>query len=442
VVRVSEVKGREGERFVSPEEQRERIEAICERDDIALLAVHEELDVSGGKSLLERPGLSAAVAAIEAGEADVVAAAYFDRLFRSLTTQAEVIDRVEQAGGQVLAVDVGQVTNGSAGQWLSGTMMGAVSEYFRRSVRERSAEGQARAVARGATPWARVPLGYARRDDGTLRVDPKQAPIARRAFEMRIEGASITDIKKMLREHGVERSHRGVQVMLASRVYLGEIHFGKLVNLHAHEPIIERELWDRVQRMKIPRGPKPSSNRLLARLGVLRCGSCGSRLSTMKLPKQNDYPIYRCASTSECSRHVTISAELAEEVVSAAVREALADVQGRASAADNAEQAVRARDQAQAELESALRSFSTAGLTDEPAAVERLAELRKARDDAEAQLDQIGPQSSLTINANEDWDKLSRDGQRALIRATVESAIVAPTGRGAERIAIRLRGSS
>ena len=41
--------------------------------------------VSGGKSLDQRPGLSAAVAAIEAGEADVVAAAYFDRLFRSLS---------------------------------------------------------------------------------------------------------------------------------------------------------------------------------------------------------------------------------------------------------------------------------------------------------------------------------------------------------------------
>jgi DNA invertase Pin-like site-specific DNA recombinase len=156
IVRVSQTKGREGERFVSPEEQRERIEATCARDGMTLLTVDEKLDVSGGNALAKRPGLGAAVAAIEAGEANVVAAAYFDRLFRSLSTQAEVIERVEKAGGQVLAVEVGHVTNGSAGQWLSGTMMGAASEYFRRSAKERSAEGQARAVARGATPWARV----------------------------------------------------------------------------------------------------------------------------------------------------------------------------------------------------------------------------------------------------------------------------------------------
>ena len=84
---------------------------------------------------------------------------------------------------------------------------------------------------------------------------------------MRADGESITQIRKMLKSHGVERSHRGVQVMLASRIYLGEVHFGKLVNLDAHEPIIDRELWSRVQRMVIPRGRARSSDRLLARLG-------------------------------------------------------------------------------------------------------------------------------------------------------------------------------
>src|SRR3954453_21196426 len=101
IVRVSQTRGREGERFVSPEQQRDRIDTACARDGLTLLAVHEELDVSGGKPLADRPGLRAAVAAVEAGDAEVVASAYFDRLFRSLSTQAEVIDRIERAGGQV-----------------------------------------------------------------------------------------------------------------------------------------------------------------------------------------------------------------------------------------------------------------------------------------------------------------------------------------------------
>jgi DNA invertase Pin-like site-specific DNA recombinase len=79
-----------------------------------LLDVIEELDASGGTPLAERKGLLRAVEMVEAGEADVVVVAFLDRLARSAAIQAEVVGRVEQAGGAILAVDVGQVTNGSA----------------------------------------------------------------------------------------------------------------------------------------------------------------------------------------------------------------------------------------------------------------------------------------------------------------------------------------
>ena len=136
---------------------------------------------------------------------------------------------------------------------------------YARAQRKRAGKGgRTRRYAVGAcAAWLRPP-------DGTLSPDPKTVPIVQRAFQMRADGAPITQIRAMLKSHGVERSPRGVQVMLASRVYLGEVHFGDLSNLHAHEPIIDRELWERVQRRKIPRGRKTPSNFLLARLGVLR----------------------------------------------------------------------------------------------------------------------------------------------------------------------------
>jgi site-specific DNA recombinase len=433
IVRVSRVSGREGESFASPDEQRQRIEAECKRDGLELLDVIPELDVSGGTPLANREGLRTAVERVEAGEAQVVVAAYFDRLCRSLKVQGELIERVEAAGGQVLAVDVGQVTNGSAGQWLSGTLLGAVNEYQRRTTTERTAGAQARAVARGATPWARVPLGYDR-SNGTLSPNPAEVPIVRRAFKMRADGESITQIRKMLKSHGVERSHRGVQVMLANRIYLGEVHFGKLVNLTAHKPIIDHELWGRVQRMVIPRGPQPASERLLARLGILRCGSCGARLGTMKLPKQGDYPIYRCPSTSDCEHHMTISAVIAEQVVVEYVRGALADVEGRAAAEDGARKAEQELAAAQGALDAAVRAFDVLG--DVESARERLQELRSAVDEAQGRVDQLGSAgASLSISGDRDWDLLTVGEQRALIRATIETATVNP-GRGAERISI------
>jgi site-specific DNA recombinase len=434
IVRVSRVSGRDGESFASPDEQRQRIEAECERDGLDLLDVIPEMDVSGGTPLEKREGLRTAVERVEAGEAQVVVAAYFDRLCRSLKVQGELIERVEAAGGQVLAVDVGQVTNGSAGQWLSGTLLGAVNEYQRRTTTERTAGAQAHAVARGAQPWARVALGYQRDADGLLVPDRKKVPIVRRAFKMRADGESVTAIRNMLKKHRIERSHRGVQVMLANRIYLGEVHFGKLVNLAACEPIIDRELFDRVQRMVIPRGPQPASQRLLSRLGVLRCGSCGARLSTMKLPKQGDYPVYRCPSTSDCDHHVTISAVIAESVVVEATRAAPRDIEGRADARANARHAADELASAESALGAAISAFD--GLGDLQATKDKLAQLGTAVDEARERLAQLGGADvAIRVNGAEEWDQMTPEEQRTLIRATIKTATVAP-GRGPDRVTI------
>ena len=55
--------------------------------------------MSGGAALEHRHGLRSAVERIEAGEAEVLIAAYLDRLARSVAIQADLVSRVERAGG-------------------------------------------------------------------------------------------------------------------------------------------------------------------------------------------------------------------------------------------------------------------------------------------------------------------------------------------------------
>jgi DNA invertase Pin-like site-specific DNA recombinase len=74
---------------------------------------------------------------IEAGQADHIVVAYFDRLVRSLKVQLEVIERVERAGGEIFALDHGKLTNGTAATRLSTNMMGAVFQYFAEVTGER-----------------------------------------------------------------------------------------------------------------------------------------------------------------------------------------------------------------------------------------------------------------------------------------------------------------
>jgi site-specific DNA recombinase len=439
IVRVSQTRGREGESFASPAEQHDRLQAACTRDGITLIDVHEELDVSGGKPLEQREGLRQAVETIERRQAEVLAAAYFDRLFRSLTVQAEVVERVEKAGGQVLAVDVGQVSGGSAGQWLSGTMLGAVAEYHRRSTRERTREAQRRAVARGVAPYAHIPLGYVKGADGVYVPDPATSVTVREAFERRARGDTVAAVREFLRDRGIRRSYAAVEQMLRSRVYLGEIHFGSLVNIVAHEPLVDRDVWTTVHRMVIPSGRKAKSERLLARLGVLRCGSCGARM-VVGTARQGGkrYPYYRCPPVGDCPQRVTISAPLVEGVVVAAVRRRLADVEGRASAERNVHDAQVTLDRAQSDLDAAIRAF--AGLEDEDAARTRLAELRDARDEARERVEHLGsPRLVMTVNLSRDWDLLTLEERRAAIRLTVAAVRVAP-GRGAGRVKVEMLG--
>lgn len=437
IVRVSQVAGREGESFASPGMQRDKIEAACEREGLNLLDVIEELDVSGGTPLDLREGLRTAIEAVEAGKVGVIVGAYFDRLFRSLAVQGEVIARVEAAGGRLLAVDVGAVTNATAAQWLSGTQHGMMSEYFRRVSAERSAGAVRRAVERGVPPWPNVTPGYVRGDDRRFYPDPAKSPIVARAFQMRAAGSTVKDVRAFLREHDIDVTYHGATTLLCSRVVLGEIHFGKLVNLEAHAPIVDRHLWQAVQRVKVSRGRRAKSDRLLARLGVLRCGSCGARM-VVGTANHGAYNLYRCPPNGDCTRRVTIGAEIAEAVVSDAVRGALANVEGRASAEQGIREAEQSVARAQTDLDAAVRAFG--GFEDESSTRERLLELRAVVEDARAHRDQLGgDRSVVTLNAAEDWDRLSLDGRRALIRATVARAVVAP-GRGADRIAVELVG--
>lgn len=440
VVRVSRVGRRAGESFVSPREQRERIARACETEGYELTDVFEELDVSGGKSLERRPGLSAAVAAIEAGRAEVVVAAYFDRLFRSLTTQAEVIQRVEQAGGRLLTVDVGQVSGETATQWLSGTMHGMVAEFYRRQVAEKAGAAQRDAVARGVVPWPNIPPGYVRSPGGTLEPDPHTAPSVTEAFEMRAAGASLQSVREFLLSRGIKRSFHGVQHLLNQPTYIGEIRFGNLVNESAHPPIVSHDTWDRVQRMTVPRGRRAQSERLLARLGVLRCGTCGARMvvGTQGKPHARAYYFYRCPPVGDCPKRLTVSSTLAEGAVVDAVRKAIADLGGRAVAEENIRSAEEALDAAEERLAQATRVVLTAGLLDESAAVDQLRDLRQARDDAQATVDRLSSAGIGVSVTADDWDMLTITEQRALVTATIESAIVHP-GRGAERIVITLR---
>ena len=440
IVRVSARNGREGESYISPEDQRKRIEDLCEREGLSLIRVEDEQDVSGGKPLEKRPGLLRSIEAIEAGEADVIAVAYYTRLARNLRVKEEVISRVEAAGGSVLAVDIGKVSEATSGQWLTGTLHMAFAEYQRREAKERFEVAKENAVDRGVWLSPKVPPGYVKGEDGRLTVDPIKAPAITQAFKMRDEGALVKDVRTFLAGHGIAYGWAAVRKLMLNPVYLGHIVYGTMLNTDAHEPLVDEATFRRVGKRVDPRGRYAKSERLLARLGVLRCGSCGSRM-VVGSANSNGYVTYRCGS-QDCKRRVHISAELVEQYVSSRVRMSLSELYGRAS---NDAQVKAAKDELEAAQDAVSAAVEAFDGIDARMVNRKLKSLQESLDAAQHAYDQITTThaSMVEIDPEADWDSLTLDEQRAILKATVERIDVAKAAedcKGTDRITLTLYG--
>jgi DNA invertase Pin-like site-specific DNA recombinase len=415
------------------EEQAARIRAACDRDRLRLVGIIEEPDVSGGTPLAKRKGLRRAVEMIEAGAAQVLVVAYFDRLVRSLRVQLEVTERIEQAGGSVIALDVGELGNGAAAT-LTSSFLGAVAQYHRDSTRERTEESKERAVARGVPPFSRIPPGLRRRDDGTLEPDPQTAPVVVEAFRMRAEGASITEVREFLRRHGIARSIRGVSEFMRNPIYRGTLVFGSYRNPEACEPLIDAETFAKVRRLRLPRGRKPVEMRLLNQLGVLRCASCGGPLAKAVTSKGH-FVHYACRNV-DCEQRVAIGAKIVEEAVWDATVDLLRDVEGSATGEDRTGAARLAYERAEEALQRAVETLE--GFEDVAATRTKLETLREARDAARADLEAAEAASGPALRVRADDERLTLEERRALVLAVVAEARVSP-GRGADRIEITAR---
>lgn len=120
-------------------------------------------------------------------------------------------------------------------------------------------------------------LGYTKGPDGVLQIVPEEAEIVRKIFELYIQGNGVRKIKKYLESHGIktvtgktEWSTSTIDRMLSNEKYVGQVLMqktytpdfltGKQVKNtgqkemylveNAHEPIIDQETFDKVQKMK------------------------------------------------------------------------------------------------------------------------------------------------------------------------------------------------
>jgi len=192
-VRVStEDQAREG---VSLSAQREQVRSYCKARRWELVEIFADEGASG-KSM-DRPGLQAAMAALEEHRAEVLVVTKLDRLSRRVRDILQLVEEEFADNGATLASigDNLDATN-AMGKFVL-TILAGMAQMERELIAERTTAALAYVKKQGRY-LGRVPFGKRRDEGGRLVPDPEAQKELRRARAMRRRGASWSEVAERM----------------------------------------------------------------------------------------------------------------------------------------------------------------------------------------------------------------------------------------------------
>lgn len=449
VRRVSRVNGRAGETFLSPQEQEDRCRGYAARLGAEIVESVDELDsVSGGST--EREGLEYALALCDEGRADGIVVAKVDRFARTVVGGLTVIARMEERGHWLLSEREGVMVGderATATDKLVRNFFLMLAQWQRDTLAESWEAVRARKI--GAGVHLAIPYGYRRGEGGRLAPDPAEAPFVEMVFKLRAAGEGWLGIAHKLNEAGARPrraklfTHRTIHEMVKVRTYFGEARSGEYVTEDAHEPIVSRELWDAANGVIPRRTRSQREDGVNVLAGILRCSSCGQRMSAQWVNGKQRAKAsgrasryYRCKgsySWGKCPAPASVNASDAEGFVVDLFLKTFRDLEAIAAQdSDAIARAQAATDEAQADLSAYLTSPTITKLqrTDPATWEEGAAARERALQDAREELDAAYVAANvvkLPADLGSDWETIGDHEKRAYLTDFFDLVAVRPS---------------
>lgn len=193
------------EQHLGPEAQRAELHRWAEREGVTLAGVYEDIGISGAMALEKRPGLLAAIGALEQHGAGLLVAAKRDRFARDIFVMAMLEKLAEHSGARAIAVDddaKAEANDPSA--FLMRSMKDAFAQYERLVISARTRAALGVKKSRGERTGG-VPMGQRVDGDGKrLAPDEVEGAAVARIVELRGQGLSIRAIAAALDVEGVQ----------------------------------------------------------------------------------------------------------------------------------------------------------------------------------------------------------------------------------------------
>jgi DNA invertase Pin-like site-specific DNA recombinase len=185
---------------LGPVAQRDALARWCKANGAELVAVFEDIGVSGGAALDKRPGLLAAVDALEEHGAGVLLTAKRDRLARDVMN-AGMIERLAERVGARTRSAAGEGTEGDAADPAAMMLRGIVdvfAQYERAVIRARTRAALAVKKGRGERVGS-IPYGSQLAADGrTLEANAAELRAVDLVRQLRAEGLTLRAIGERL----------------------------------------------------------------------------------------------------------------------------------------------------------------------------------------------------------------------------------------------------
>jgi len=432
-----------------------------------VVGIYEDNDISA-YSGRPRPGYQSLIRDIRLGQIDVVVAWHTDRLHRSPVELEAYITSCAERDVATVTVRAGELDLATAAGRMVARMLGAAarheseqkSERIRRAREQEANAGRIQgALGYGWRPSTNHPSGW--------ELDEHEADIVKDIASRLLSGDSLAGIARDLNTRqeptptGLLGAWRGgnIRSLITSGRYCGwREHtptprrgersrgrgMGQLISPGAWPAILDKETTERLRALLADparrTGGRPGRATYLLSAGLARCGRCGSPLAGHQ-DKKRQYRRYVCVNQPGLNRcgALTISADALDAIVTAAVLRALANPPSLQPVhADDTGQheqiaALRQRLDELAELYAASTITQAEWLTARRAINERLITAQAALRTRTHQL-VLSDVPTGPGAVERYWEALALTQQRAITTALLDSVIVAPAVRPANRV--------
>ncbi|MEI7832213.1 MAG: recombinase family protein [bacterium] len=279
-------------------------EGFCRKHELILEHTYFD-EAKSGKSVNGRPELERMREDARAGKFQHLVVWKLTRLSRSLIDTLAIIEELDQLGIKFHSItEPDYDTSTSTGRMIL-RLMATVAEFEREETVENVRMGMKQRAKEGYWSGGKI-LGYRMADmniasevarKGKLIIIPEEAAIVQMIFKLFAEGKGLKSITNHLNKadyrtkNGLFFAPPQIGAILDNPSYLGTIRFRthdkhareqeEILVPDAHEPIIDIELWGKVQGLRAIKShwPRRVSEVGFPLTGVLRCPDCGAGMS-------------------------------------------------------------------------------------------------------------------------------------------------------------------